>query len=182
MKLLEIANRIDKSKKNEDWISTEDIGEELEIDVPYVDQDRLKCYWIGHWCCTDTWVGYRMYFLDDEPVAYSTQRGRKYDEEFHWFSIETATKVKEYLLSLSEKEMNINICDINKEFGNSFKIEFNSQIINEEHITIHGEKVAIVERIKKEQYGMDKTLIIQLPSGETKEVNIKELDFNYHII
>lgn len=66
MKILEIANRIDKSEKNEDWISTEDIGNELEMSVPHVEQDRLKCYWIANWYCTDTWVGLRMYFLDDQ--------------------------------------------------------------------------------------------------------------------
>lgn len=185
MKLIEIANRIDKSEKNEEWIDTEKIGNELELDVPYVDQDRLKCFWVGNWCCTDTWVGYRMYFLDDEPVAFSMQKARKSSEKFYWFGLEPAQKVKDYLLSLvleKEDKLNIEICDIQQDMREGFKIFYSSQITNAEQITFHGEKVRIVERIEDKKYGSDKMVKIQLPNGETKEVDMKELDFKYHII
>ncbi|MGN5650352.1 hypothetical protein [Bacillus sp. Brlt_9] len=185
MKISEIAQRLDKSKENESCIDTEEMGEEFGIDVPYVNQERLKCYWIGNWHCTDSYVGYRMYFFDDKPVALTVQIGRKYDEEFHWFSLEAATKVKEYLLSLvvkKEEELNIDIWDLSKEIGNSFKIDYNSEIIKTDKVTFNGEKVKLIKRIKNKENGIDTMQKIQLPNGETKEVDIKELRFGYHII
>lgn len=182
MKLIDIAKKIDKSKKNEVWINTEEIGNVLGIDIPYIEQDRLKCFWIGNWCCTDTFVGYRMYFFDDEPVAFSTQSGRKSDEVFHWFSLDLATTVKHYLLSLHEDVLSIDVCDINEDIGDSFKISFNSQILNKEHITFNGEQVKIIERIKNKPYGIDTALKILFPNGNTQEVEIEELDFGFHIL
>jgi len=185
MKLIDIAKNLDKSKDNEDWIDTTDIGDELGIEVPYVKQERLKCFWVGNWYCTDSYVGYRMYFFEDEPVAFSFQRGRKWDEEFSWFSEEIAQKVKEYLLTLVEEkedELNIDVCDINEELGDHFKIEFNAQILNDNFVTLAGEKVKLLERIINKPHGIDSMQKIQLPNGEIKEVDIEELDFGFHLV
>lgn len=101
MKLIDIANKIDKSKKNESHINITDFDSEFNINLDYyIEQDRLKAYYIGNWYCTDSYVGCRMYFFDDEPVAISFQQGRKFDEEFRWFSKDNALKVRDYLLSL----------------------------------------------------------------------------------
>lgn len=185
MKLIDVANKVDKSKQNEDWVDTTDIGEELGIDVPYTDQDRLKCYWVGSWLCTDTYVGYRMYFLDDEPIAFSVQNARKSDEKFHWFSEEIATKAKDYLLTLvveEEYELNVTVCDINQDIGDTYKIEFNSQIIDPDRAELNSEKVEILERVKNEPYGIDTELKIKLLNGEEKSVSIRDLDFGYYVI
>ena len=184
MKIIEIAQKLDKSNENEEWINTEELGRQFGIDVPYVKQDRLKSFWVGNWYCTDTYVGYRMYFFDDEPVAFSVQNGRKSNEDFEWFSLESATKVRDYLLTLitKEVELHVTICDVNEEIGDSFKIAYNSQILNTENVTFNGEKVTLLERIKNKPYDIDTIHKIQLPSGETKEVEIEELDFGFHVI
>lgn len=181
MKLIDIANGIDKSANNEDWIDTSEIGDELGIDVPYVDQKNLKCYWVGNWQCTDTFVGYRMYFLDSEPIAFTVQNGRKSDEKFHWFSKELATKTRDYLLTLSNDELHVDICDINKDIGDSYKIDYNSQIIYSNRVKLNNEHVEIIERIKKKPYGIDTELKIKLASGDERHVNIRDLDFGYHV-
>ncbi|MED4848313.1 hypothetical protein [Bacillus atrophaeus] len=183
MKLIDIVNKIDKSKQNESEVDTQDIGRELGLDnVPYVEQDRLKCYWVGNWYCTDSYVGYRVYFLDNEPAAFSIQQGRKCEESFHWFNLELATKVREYLLSLTqEKELNISICDINEDIGDSYKIEFNAQILNFNRAKLNNEKVEILEKIKHTSYGIDTEVKIKLPNGEEKHVDISDLDFDFHI-
>ncbi|WP_342490465.1 hypothetical protein [Bacillus sp. FSL R5-0443] len=183
MKLIDIANKIDKSKQNESEVDTQDIGRELGLDnVPYVEQDRLKCYWVGNWYCTDSYVGYRIYFLDNEPAAFSIQLGRKYKESFHWFTLELATKVREYLLSLiQEKELNISICDINEDIGDSYKIEFNEQILNFNRARLNNEKVEILEKIKHTSFGINTEVKIKLPDGEEKHVDISDLDFDFHI-
>jgi hypothetical protein len=185
MRLIDIANRIDKSKENEDWVDIEELGNEFDVDVPYTEQNRIKCYWIGNWYCTDSYVGYRMYFLDDEPVAFSTQLGRKSDENFKWFNIESAKKVREYLISLINpvnEELNLAVWDINEEVGESFKIEFNAQILSKDRIKLNGEKVEILERIKNKPYGIDTELKIKLQNGDEKHVDIRDLDFGYHVM
>lgn len=184
MKLIDIANGIDKSEKNEDWIDTSEIGDELGVDIPYVDQKSLKCYWVGNWNCTDTFVGYRMYFLDSEPIAFTTQSGRKSNEKFQWFSKELAIKTRDYLLSLiieSNDGIHVDICDINEDIGDSFKINYCSEIIYSNRVKLNNEKVEILERVKNEPYGIDTELKIKLTNGDEKHVNIRDLDFGYHV-
>ncbi len=61
---------------------------------------RLTYCYIQASLCTDTHVGVRAYFLDDEFVALSIQPYRKADEEFEFVSQEAADKVEQYLRSL----------------------------------------------------------------------------------
>lgn len=182
MKIIDIANRIDKSKENEDWVDISKLGEEFDLYLNHTDQDRLKSYWVGNWCCTDTWVGYKIYFLDDEAVAFSVQNARKSDESIHWFSKDLALKTKEYLLSLSsEEELNINICDTNEDIGDTYKIQFNSQILKRNKPMLNNEYVTIIERMRyKGDYGIDQELRVKLKNGEEKIVNVNDLDFKYY--
>jgi len=186
MKLIDIANKIDKSERNESYVNTDQFSSEFNYEFDWVKQDRLKAYWIGNWYCTDSYVGYRMYFLDDEPVAFSIQKGRKWSEKFNWISKELALKVREYLISIMPKredELNIKICDINEDIGDSYKIEFNSQILNPDNAMLYGESIKILERIKETpDWGIDKMLKIRLSNGKEEIVDIKELDFKYHLV
>ena len=186
MKLIDIANKIDKSKKNESQVDTMEFSSELNYEFDYVSQDRLKAYWIGNWYCTDSYVGHRMYFLDDEPVAVSTQTGRKSNETFKWFSKELTLKVKDYLISLMSKddELNIMVCDINRDIGDSFKISFNGEILNPKNATYNGgESIEILERIKDTpDWGIDEMLKVRLNSGEEKVLNVRDLDFKFNLI
>jgi len=187
MKLIDIASRIDKSKNNESYIDINKVAYELDYEFDDEDdQDRLKAYWIGNWYCTDSFVGYRMYFLDDEPVAVSIQNGRKCDEDFKWFNMDLALKVRDYLISITrkkEEELNFDTCDINEDIGNSFKISYNGQILNHNNATLDGQSIKILERIRETpDYGIDTNLKIQLPSGEDKIINISEIDFKYNLV
>lgn len=186
MQLIDIAKKIDKSKNNECNIDSTDFSSEFNYNFEYVEPERLKCYWIGNWYCTDSWVGYRIYFLDDEPVAVSTQQGRKCSEEFEWFSRELALKVRDYLISImpkSEEDLQFKLCDINEDIGEGYKISFNSQILNYDNAVLNGEAVKILERIRDTpDYGIDERLKIQLANGEKAIVNIRDLDFKFHTI
>ncbi|HHT7008742.1 TPA: hypothetical protein ACTZ3A_001281 [Bacillus cereus] len=109
MKLIDIANRIDKTDKNRTPVNIEGLARELNVDLDWAEQDKVTAYWIGNWYCTDSYVGYIMYFFDNKPMAFSSQLGRKCDESFHWFSLEIAEKVKEYLISLIVEENKIDV-------------------------------------------------------------------------
>lgn len=185
MKLIDIAKKIDKSKKNESSVDTMAFSSEFNYEFDYIEQDRLKCYWIGNWYCTDSYVGYRMYFLDDEPVAVSTQQGRKCNEGFEWFSRELAIKVRDYLISImpkQEDELNFKLCDINEDIGDGYKISFNVEILNPERATYNGETIQILERIKENpDWGIDKQLKVKLFNGEKRIININEIVFSFNL-
>lgn len=188
MKLIDIANRIDKSKSNEAYIDTSNFNDEFQCDFDYIDEsrmDKLKAYWIGSWYCTDSCVGYRMYFLNDKPVAFSAQIGRKYNEEFEWFSKELALEVRNYLISLIPIEgFHFSICDINKEVGDTYKIDFNDNLLteNKNRTILNGKPIEILERIREtHDYGMDTLLRIKLQNGEEKIVDIREIDFKFYL-
>jgi len=187
MKLSEIAERIDKSKRNEDYVNLEKFNYEFNLELDGIEQEeeRIKTYWVGNWCCTDTWVGYRMYFFDDKPVAFSIQDARKSDENIKWFSQELALEVKEYLISLilkNERPMFFETCDINEDIGEGFKIYYNGNIVTDNKPIFNGEPAKIVERIRRpNDYGIDQELKIQLQNGEERIVNVRDLDFEYYI-
>lgn len=184
MKIKELIKHLDKSEQNNCMVDTMEIGEEFNLDIPYVSQTRLISYWVGNWCCTDTWVGYKLYFFEDEPVAFSSQTGRKSDEIFHWFSLDVAKKVKDYLLSLlieEEVPLQVKICDLEEDVGDSFKIAFNSQILKKDRILYQGEQVTLLETLTNKPHGISTLCKIQLPNGQIKEVEIEKLDFGYHV-
>ena len=186
MKLIEIANKIDKSKNNECYIDITEISAELGLSFyQYVDQDRLKAYYLGPWYCTDSWVGSRLYFFDDEFVAYSFQSGRKNNEEFQWVSKKAVNKVKDFILSLMQQEddCRVSFCDVNEDIGDSYKIGFNTQVLNWSKGRYQGNSFDMIERIKeKPDYGIDKEVRIRLHStGEEMIVNIKDIDFLYRL-
>lgn len=184
MKFIDIANRIDKSKENKSYVDVVSIGRKLNVDLDDVNQERITAYWIGNWYCTDSYVGYVMYFFDDEPMAYSSQLGRKCEEKIEWFSLEIAMKVREYLLTLvvkEEEEIDVEICDINEEVGEGYNIEYNSQLLRPNRPMLANERVEIVQRIKNKKHGIDTALKVKLPSGEEKEVDIRDLKFGFYI-
>lgn len=185
MKYIEIANRIEKTAANESYVDLTEFGYELNVqEVPDIQEERIKAYWIGKWLCTDTEVGYRMYFFDGKPFAFSEQEGRKSDEHFSFFDQALAMEIKEYLVSLLIREsdhLRLNLVDINEDPGDCFGIDFNAQIMRTDLITYRGQKVEIVERIKNKPYGIDDELRIKLPDEQIIQVNIKELHFGFHL-
>lgn len=84
-----------------------------------IDNEKIKRCDIGMWLCTDSWVGTRIYFFEDRPLAYSYQRGRKCKEDFYFFSKEIYNETKIYLESLLEEEVTriSTIADIEKEIN-----------------------------------------------------------------
>ena len=186
MNMLEIAQNIDKSPENEDWIDLSEIAQEFDIHdfYDFQEQDRLKCFWIGRWYCTDSYVGYRMYFLDDEPVAFSEQVGRKYSQDFEWFSREAAEKVYAFIQSMiTRDEIHIKICDLTEDVGESFRIGYTKQVLDWDTARYHGEPIKLIEKIKDDPvYHLDKKVKIQLPSsGEELVVDVSDLDFLFHV-
>lgn len=168
-----------------DW---EELSSVFNIyNLSWSDDTRLKAYYIKTWYCTDSWVGIRAYFLDDEFVAISYQSGRKSNEDFGFVSNELALKTKVYLQSLVEEdEFKIDILEcLDAEIPNTYKIEYNSQILHKSAL-LQGEKVEIV-KTNYESEGIHSpnyfhTVEVKLPNGDKKEVSCKELDFKFNTL
>lgn len=184
MKLKELIARIDKSPDNKNEVDISRFGERVfdchDMPFNWIEQDRLVSYWVSCWYCTDTWVGEKAYFLDDEFVALSTQLARKSDCTFSWVSKEACDKVKAYVRSFAEQSTpNISILDMDTDFGEGYKISYNSQILSHLKATLDGQPVKIV-RSKERSY--DDLHSVEIKIGKEKqEIDVDELLFSYLI-
>jgi hypothetical protein len=105
MKWSEAIKNLDTSPENEAFVDIEPIAKAVGISFYYVDQNWLKKFWITKWLCTDTYVGLAVYTLDGEPVAISTQTGRKMDEHISFLSEAAFKKVQEFIYKLWRAEL-----------------------------------------------------------------------------
>lgn len=99
-------DNLDKSGPNDVWM--DDFAWQFDIGYMYGEIKRMKSYFAYSWICTDTEVGLRMYFLDDEFVCASFQPGRKSDETFYWVSKDTREKVLQAVLETIKETENRN--------------------------------------------------------------------------
>lgn len=192
MKIKDIINKVDKSKQFEDGVSLYDFANsEFNLDINYYEeQKRLTSYFIGSWYCTDSFVGYKVYFFDDEPVAVSSQIGRKMDEEIEWISAESYNKVRDFIITfLEHKDPNITLCNLDEELGDSYKISYNEQLFDyhRDIALYNGIKVKIIEKHKGKKINKLKqyepSLVkIKLPDSSEQWLELNELDFPYNII
>lgn len=181
MKTSELLSRLDLLKKEE--YNIEDLLGEFNIDSFDVDYDKIKLYCIRivTWFCTDSWVGILVVLLDDTPVCISRQIGRKWDEEFEWVSKEAYLKTKEVVEKARIiREKNINILDMDREFGESYKIDYPEQLILSipnihTPALFNGESVS-VEKIKSTKY-LEENVRIICNNGDSQIVPLEELDF-----
>lgn len=151
MKIKDIIANLDKSPSNEDdctW-DVEKIAQDLDVESCGVFQRegniRLKCYWIGKHLCTDTWVGIRAYFLDDNFVCASKQNARKCDENFYWVSDEAANDVRKYILSLKcEDDLSVSLLDLDEDIGEGYTVEYTGQLLTKE-VMYQGSLVTVIK-------------------------------------
>lgn len=134
--------------------------------------ERMKVYYLIKWCCTDTWVGLAVYFLDDEPVAISWQPARKSDTDYEFVSEEAAKKVRDFILSIMEQDdPTFKLMDIDKEIEETYSISFTNRLLGYEGF-VDGRPCKVV-REKKEEY-ISQKVTVKFEDGTEKRVNIKD--------
>jgi hypothetical protein len=68
-------------------------------------------------------------FLDNEPVALSSQLGRKCSTNYEFISHETASKVKDFILSLPlNPEQTYSIANIDRDVSGTYSVAFVDQL------------------------------------------------------
>jgi hypothetical protein len=193
MLLRDLINSVDKSDKFKDQVCLYTFAEEqLNMSLyNWVEQERFVAYFVGSWYCTDTFVGYRVYFLDDEPVALSSQLGRKSDENFEWVSLEAYNKVFQFAKTfMDEPEPNITFCNLDEdlaEIGDGYSIKYNSQLFDY-HLTIpklNGEPVTIIEKHKGNDYNAEgqyepSLVLIERQDGSKQCIEVGDLTFPFN--
>lgn len=187
--LKKLISEIDfKNQSMQDDVNWEDLTSCFNIyELPWSDDKRLKSYFIKTWYCTDSYVGIRAYFLDEKFVALSTQNGRKSSEEFEFVSIDIAKEVRDYLLSLIEKEDGLNIDiltedELNQEISNTYKIQYNEQIRHASAL-LNGERVSIIKKhFNTQDDNHFHTVEIQKEDGEKLKIDCRKLDFKYNTL
>lgn len=143
MTLKYILENVEKTKKDDGWLDFE-IFSELGLepdDLASIDGNEnksLKSYYFAPSFCTDSIVGAKAYFLDDELVCVSHQMARKSNERIlGWASNELAEKTKLYLISLFRRqivEKDIEILNLDEEFGDGYSVSFVGNLMNSEVI------------------------------------------------
>ena len=133
MKLRELIKRVNRKGNTYDGL-TYNLCSEFEIyDNLWVENPRVTYNWLTVWNGTDTWVGIRVYYLDDISVAISEQKARKADENFEWFSKEAYIETREYVRSLFDHEEPhyeiLSEKDLDYEWGTGYDIAYNSQVL-----------------------------------------------------
>lgn len=190
MKLKDIINKLDKTDKNACFNCVWDLEHfiyELGLSCSCVEQDRenqrLKSYWVANHYCTDTYVGIRAYFLDDEFVCLSTQMGRKCDEDIEWFSISAQKKVREYILSLEVKEdftPDEALLNMEEDLGEGYPINYVGQLLTKEVLY----KGVMVEVVKEDRYikvdgkcehNFHKITVKQKDTGIEENIDIRDI-------
>ncbi len=185
--LKEIIDSIDfedkKTQTEPDW---ERMANYFNIyDLYWSEDPKLTAYHVKVWLCTDTWVGWVAYFLEDDLVCLSTQSARKSDVHFKFVSKESHTKLRDYLLSLTQSDdaEEIELIDFNLEIPERYSIEYNSQILHRKawyfdtKVNIKRTTFPYTEDNRDRYFHM---VEIEHENGTIEEVSCSDLKFEYN--
>lgn len=186
MKIKDILGLTDKRNK-EYGVDLTKLAEELGHEYyynSYEDDKDIEVYWLSKWVCTDTEVGQRVYFLNDEPVCYSTQSARREDEIFYFFDEECVVKLKQYFfnreLELFKNKVSYKRYD--DELSTVYNVKFNDHLDNQTEGYIGDELVEIVEFLGGNDFNnISDNIKVKYPNGETKVVNVSELNIPIYL-
>lgn len=187
MKIKDIIQKVDKSKNFEKEVYLGDFANKIfAVSIYCNEQTRLKSYFIGNWRCTDTTVGYLVYFLDDKPVAISYKTARKQTERIEWLSKDDYINVKTYVMSfLVEEEDIYYVADLEEDIGETYQISFYEQLLDYHmnNAIFEGNNVKIIGF--KDSYNDDdyhpETVQIQFENGDTVWIETEKIDFRYNL-
>lgn len=202
MLIIEAANRVTKSKENQDDIPglTDALDRLFDIDLVYTcawyaddrkeHRERLKGYWLNRWYCTDTHVGVMAYFLDDELVMIATQTSRGACTVLEFISTDAHGRVKDFvehfrtfdieepmLLDLSEKIDPVVVFPYADNCLHKFGYYKGERVAVNRISMFEAEKLGV----KPSSFSNPNVFILREGQTEKESVSIHELTFDLHI-
>jgi hypothetical protein len=185
MKLHEIIDKIDvKSLKAQslEWAFFEEFDIYDVSNRAYNDDfiPRLKEYYFAGWQCTDTYVGARAIFFDDEFLCLGVQTARKSSEEFSYISKEKFLEFYKYLKSFEAVRVPEGLdVDMNEEFGVGYSISFSNEITHHKNVIYNGELCEIINKRPIDDYLCQ---VIEITyNNENIVVELKDVLFPYDL-
>ena len=183
----EAITRVDKSEANLDYCSYGVVGE-FGYDISEIDRVKLgtalKCYWLFPRNSTDTLVGYRAYYFNDEPVAFSFQTGRKEDEEFFWVSFDAFEKVQQFAESCLEerdRHFRCSLMDDSMTIPLEPHVNFPSEICREKAM-YDGRPVRVnLRHARHVKWDAKEVPVTFLSTGVNAMVSLDDLTFPLHL-
>lgn len=188
MKLRELIAKVDRSAKNEDHANIDafcqalDINEWLGWNKDF--DERVKGYALTQWLCTDTHVGMNVYFMDDEPIAVSTQSARKSDVYLRFVSEEAALKVRDFILSLVKEDEKFypTVAALDDEYGDSYTVRYHSELLTDVGL-YDGQQVKVQQR--KMDYNEPSVewskVDVMLEDGTIERIHLSDFKIPYHL-
>ena len=173
-------------KNNSNLVFSSDVeGITQELGIPlfnyWDNEERLKGVRSKVWCCTDTWVGFNVYFLDEEPVFIGYKTSRKGNENFSFISELAKEKTKNYLFSLMTDEEYYNGSvlteeELNGELDLFYSVEYSGNILHKYGFYFNDDlkKYEVIEILKTADYYRKD---VELPDA-FHSVKIKFIDRN----
>lgn len=179
MKLRDIIEQIDKTQTSS--VEARKIFNAVDLSYSYdIDDDkleeRLRAYYVHKWYCTDTWVGYMLYFLDDEFVATSLQTARKNDTNFKFASKEAFEKVRKFLETLSvPPESEYDLVDLEDVIDEEQPVHFSGEILSP-YVNYKGQKVQVVNRrLEGDWMYQNHNIEVKHEDGSTSVVKVEDI-------
>lgn len=188
MKLIDILNRVDRSETNADTglAYNDRLFEALGLTCSYESSEqlerRLKAYWLTRWYCTDTWVGTRVYFFDERPVAYSHQPARKSNERFYFVSQADAEALRSFLIqfqaqSPTDYEVIPNLDEDVLEA--SHRLQFSGQLMD--YLGLYQGQPVEVDQKRLREMCRDEYLQKNVPLTDGRVIPISEFEIPFHL-
>jgi len=181
LKLLDALARVDRSQGSS-WVDFEPLQQALRItDYPNIPTDyetRVQSYWLIKWMCTDTWVGLRAIYFDNQLAGMIWQDARKNDPEVKFISHDRAHLLRKYLMS-AVPEPEFAIIPETEEISDTYHVTYGSELLvdqgiyNEQPVTVN--KSSIVHGYDGDPDSWSK---IKVRSTNSEEVEIDLEDFH----
>lgn len=185
--LKQLIDKASQLPKKEYKLWDENLLSAIGLDIIHHNYDapvNLTTNHLKQWYCTDTFVGIDVIYLNNHPVAITNQVARKCDVNIYFLSEESKTSVKDYLLSLYNKEEGdyvdyLTEDELNEEMGDYFKIEYSTEVLYKT-AWLYGEKVEITKKPRNLNNNFNlHSVAIKREDGVEKWIDVRELDFEY---
>ncbi len=186
MKLIEALQNVDKSKSNSTAADFDELADEFGLSDWYdydltIFDERMKGYYVLNWMCTDQYVGMIAYYLDGDLVGGSYQPARKSHTHYEFVSKEAGYKVRDFLLSMIEKEEHqFKIIDMEEEIEEFYSVQFTPQLLTKEGLYSEV-PCKYIKEITEEGSYVSTQVLVEFEDGTQKIIDIQDFKIPLHL-
>jgi len=181
MKLLEALRQVDRSENNSFDPNYEEFCRSLDIyDSGWNEEfyNEFRGYHLIKWYCTDAWVGVGVYYLRNELVAISTQKGRRSDLHIQYLDKAAGNLLRDYILSLMKKEEpEISILPPDELYGEidpTYTVNFTGQLLTDIGYVL-GRECKVINKFRSDIIAK-KVEVEFIDNGEKEVVSIDKFE------